>query len=280
VGFERRALWSEYLRVLDKSGAHTFVMENVPALLDSAEYRAFLRAVQRRGFRVSAARLDAVDFGVAQRRRRAIVIGMKAGAVPAMPEPTHRQAAMGELIYGEGDDKWFADGLRPWKEFRQAVKGLPFKPDGRDWHRSRQPTWISRVRYSAVPRNGGNRFQMQENLDRYGLGELVPACWRNKPSGTTDVSGRLWWDRPALTIRTEFYKPEKGRYLHPFVDRPITVREAANLMAFPPEFIFPEEQSMTAVGRQIGNAVPPDLAEAIGRSVAFSLGLAPAAVAA
>ena len=64
------------------------------------------------------------------------------------------------------------------------------------------------------------------NLDRAGLPELVPACWRNKPTGTTDVFGRLWWDRPAYTIRTEFYKPEKGRYLHPSAHPPITVREA------------------------------------------------------
>ena len=95
--------------------------------------------------------------------------------------------------------------------------------------------------------------------------------------GTTDVFGRLWWDRPSVTIRTEFYKPEKGRYLHPSEDRPITVREAANLMSFPGSFMFPEHQSMTSVGRQIGNAVPPLLARAIAASIASSLGCTPAA---
>ena len=50
---------------------------------------------------------------------------------------------------------------------------------------------------------------MQESLDAEGLGHLVPTCWRNKPTGTTDVFGRLYWKRPAFTIRTEFYKPEK-----------------------------------------------------------------------
>lgn len=54
---------------------------------------------------------------------------------------------------------------------------------------------------------------MQENLDSEGLGDPVPRCWRNKPTGTTDVFRRLWWDEPAFTIRTELYKPEKGRYL-------------------------------------------------------------------
>ena len=62
-------------------------------------------------------------------------------------------------------------------------------------------------------------------------------------------------------------KPEKGRYLHPEADRPITVREAARLMSFEDDFSFPEHQSMTAVARQIGNAVPPRLAAALGRTV-------------
>ena len=112
---------------------------------------------------------------------------------------------------------------------------------------------------------------MQAALDAEGLGHLVPRCWRNKPSGTTDVFGRLWWDRPALTIRTEFYKPEKGRYLHPVADRPLTVREGARCMTFPDDLRFPEHQSMTSVARQIGNAVPPQLAAILAASIAADL---------
>ena len=91
---------------------------------------------------------------------------------------------------------------------------------------------------------------MQNDLDVAGLGHLVPACWRRKTTGTTDVFGRLWWDQPALTIRTEFYKPEKGRYLHPGEDRPITVREAARCMSFGDDFVFPLDQSMTSVAKK------------------------------
>jgi DNA (cytosine-5)-methyltransferase 1 len=108
---------------------------------------------------------------------------------------------------------------------------------------------------------------MQAALDAQGLGDLVPRCWREKPSGTTDVFGRMWWDRPSPTIRTEFYKPEKGRYLHPEAHRPITVREAARLQSFPDDFVFPTHQRMTSVARQIGNAVPPVLAAALARAV-------------
>ena len=121
------------------------------------------------------------------------------------------------------------------------------------------------IRYQHVPHDGGNRFQMQDSLDAEGLGHLVPRCWRNKPTGTTDVFGRLYWKRPAFTIRTEFYKPEKGRYLHPSEDRPITIREAARCMSFPDDFVFPADQKWTEIAKQIGNAVPPGLAYAIAR---------------
>ena len=67
--------------------------------------------------------------------------------------------------------------------------------------------------------------------------------------------------RPSPTIRTEFYKPEKGRYLHPELDRPITHREAARLQTFPDNYIF--EGSKVEIARQIGNAVPPALGKAI-----------------
>jgi DNA (cytosine-5)-methyltransferase 1 len=76
----------------------------------------------------------------------------------------------------------------------------------------------------------------------------------------------LWWDKPALTIRTEFFKPEKGRYLHPSEHRPITHREAARLQTFPDDFCF--HGSKLEVARQIGNAVPPVLAYHIGLAIA------------
>ena len=79
--------------------------------------------------------------------------------------------------------------------------------------------------------------------------------------------GRLHWDEPSVTIRTEFFKPEKGRYLHPVAHRPITVREAARFQSFPDDFLFSETQAMNSVARQIGNAVPPVLAAAIARAV-------------
>jgi DNA (cytosine-5)-methyltransferase 1 len=278
VGFERRGLWREYLRALEAIEPRAFVMENVPELLRSAELVEFRRRVERLGFEVEAEILNAADFGVPQRRRRTIVLGTRTGptgdGVP-WPSPTHADGGSMSLVTHRAtkDSHPSADGEEraPWVTFREAVDGIPLRADGRSWHRPRKPRPESVRRYKAVPRDGGDRFAMQRNLDRAGLGDLVPRCWREKPTGTTDVFGRLWWDRPALTIRTEFYKPEKGRYLHPSAHRPITVREAARLMSFPDDFVLPEDQAMTSIARQVGNAVPPLLARRIAESLAASL---------
>jgi DNA (cytosine-5)-methyltransferase 1 len=242
VGFERRGLWREYLRALEESAPAAFVMENVPELLRSAEYQAFKGAAERLGFAVEGRSLNAANYGVPQTRRRAFVIGVRDGE-PPWPDETHR---------APGTEP---SSLPEWRTFRDAVEGLPLVPDEQSWHRSRKPTAVSRERYRTIPNEGEGRFDLAERRP-----DITPPCWLRKKSGSTDVFGRLWWGRPAFTIRTEFYKPEKGRYLHPSEHRPITVREAARCMTFPDDFVFPEHQPMTSVAKQIGNAVCPRLA--------------------
>jgi DNA (cytosine-5)-methyltransferase 1 len=264
-----RALWEEYARALSEVRPRAFIMENVPSLLGAVEFADFKTYALGLGYTVDEEVLNAADYGVPQRRRRAIVVGLRGGHF-VWPEPSHGSGAT-----------LFEAGREPWVTFRDAVQGLPLVPDGENWHRSRvsiSPRLLSR--YEAVPPDGGNRFQMQAALERRGQLDLVPPCWVRKPTGTVDVGGRLWWDRPATTIRCEFYKPEKGRYLHPSEHRPITPREAARLMSFPDEFVFDESQSLAAVGRQIGNAVPPLLAQALATSLRRALDHADLAVAA
>lgn len=240
-------LWKEYVRALRQVKPLVFVIENVPEFVRSEQFQAFLGTCRRDRFlssyRIEYRVLHAVEYGVPQRRRRGIVIASRAGA-PVWPEPTH------------GDDLFRS---KPYATVRDAIGDLPLEPDGVNWHIGRNPTPKSIERYKAVP-EGGNRFDLARNRP-----DLLPECWRRKKTGTTDVFGRLWWDRPAYTIRTEFFKPEKGRYLHPQADRPITHREAARLQSFPDDFQF--EGSKTEVARQIGNAVPPQLAFTIASSV-------------
>jgi DNA (cytosine-5)-methyltransferase 1 len=253
VGLERRSLWREYLRALEEAEPSAFVMENVPQLLRSAEYEAFVEAAEGLGFFIEGKVLNAADYGVPQTRKRAIVIGSRFGP-PQWPERTHFPP--GEV----------PDGAQPWQTFRDAVRGLPRKPSGKSWHNPRNPRPMSVERYRTIPKQGEGRFDLAVRRP-----DITPACWLRKKTGSTDVFGRLWWDRPAFTIRTEFFKPEKGRYLHPSEHRPITLREAARCMTLPDDFVLPEDQSMTSVAKQIGNAVPSLLAQQIADVLASHL---------
>ncbi len=255
VGLERRGLWREYLKALKQAEPRIFVMENVPELLKSAEYLAFKAEAERLDYTVEGNILNAADYGVPQTRRRAIVIGVKDGN-PIWPKQTHHAPA-----------EALPDGSDRWRTFQDAVEGLPLQPTGQNWHNARNPKPVSMERYETIPGEGEGRFELAARRP-----DITPNCWLRKKTGSTDVFGRLWWNRPAFTIRTEFYKPEKGRYLHPSQHRPITVREAARCQTFPDNFQFPASQSMTSVAKQIGNAVPPRLAVRLAAVVAEILG--------
>jgi DNA (cytosine-5)-methyltransferase 1 len=230
----RNRLWREFIRAVEEVRPRAFLMENVMPMLRSEEGNFTVEYARGLGYSVVAGLLSAEQFGVPQKRQRAFFLGVKDAAI-MLPEPV-RDAET--------------------RTVRWALAGLPLEPSGEDLHTARQPTAKSLERYAAVP-EGGNRFDLMRSRP-----DITPRCWLEKPSGSTDVFGRLWWDRPALTVRTEFFKPEKGRYLHPCEPRPITHREAARLQTFPDGFGF--LGSKTDIARQIGNAVPPLLAYQIG----------------
>jgi DNA (cytosine-5)-methyltransferase 1 len=174
-------------------------------------------------------------------------------------------------MFSHSGESYIADAP-PWRTVRDAIADLP-NPEGSqirdvppplDLHFGRTPTAVSAARYRAVPEQGMNRFDLQKRAPA-----LTPNCWLKKTQGGTDLFGRLWWDRPAFTIRTEFFKPEKGRYLHPVQHRPLTHREAARLQSFPDSFKFCG--SKNEIAKQIGNAVPPLLSARIADCVVVML---------
>ena len=207
-------LWIDFLRVVDEVEPVGVVLENVPQFIRSKEFARLGKEFSKRKYHFTSGVLDASQFGVPQVRRRGFIIAARK-TQPVLPAPTGERRTV-----------------------RDAIGDLPLKPTGQDWHIGRNPTQISIERYKCVP-PGGNRFDLMRKRP-----DLTPDCWKNKPTGSTDVFGRLEWDKPSLTIRTEFYKPEKGRYLHPEANRPITHREAVRLQTFPDSFQF--------VGSKIG----------------------------
>jgi len=264
-GDPRKQLWRPFFEIVERSGAKVFVMENVPQLLGSFEHGEIMGTAEAMGFKVCCAVLCAADYGVPQTRRRAIIIGCKRLHPTAVfpPRKTHFDPSKNgaQTFFLQADANGYLPCAKKWYTVRDAIADLPL-PVGTeirgeapplDLHFGRTPTPMSLARYKAIPQEGTNRFDLQKRAP-----ELTPGCWIRKTTGGTDLFGRLWWDRPAFTIRTEFFKPEKGRYLHPEQHRPITHREAARLQSFPDDFVF--KGSKIEVARQIGNAVPPLLA--------------------
>lgn len=240
-GDERNYLWKPFLDITDKSNAKVFVIENVRQLITSDEYNLIVSVANELGFNTISEILCAADYGVPQIRYRAFIIGIK-NIDPKLffpPKPTHNQSN--------------------YVTVKDAIFDLP-EPNNINLHFTRNPTAISLERYKTIPEEGMNRFDLQRIRP-----DLTPKCWINKPTGSTDIFGRLWWDKPSVTIRTEFFKPEKGRYLHPSQHRSITHREAARLQSFPDDFQFCG--SKIEIAKQIGNAVPPLLAKAIASSI-------------
>lgn len=267
----RKQLWRPYLEVVARCGASVFVMENVPHLLGTSEHRAIVEAAEALGFTVRFGKLLAADYGVPQTRIRAFIIGVRFAdpAVLFPPPRTHfNQNGNGSQPTLPLNEREYLPKPKKWQTVRDAIADLP-APEGTelretdpplDLHFGRNPTELSRKRYRAIPEEGMNRFDLQRVAP-----ELTPPCWIKKKSGGTDLFGRLWWDRPAVTMRTEFFKPEKGRYLHPEQHRPITHREAARFQSFPDDFRF--VGSKIEIAKQIGNAVPPLLAARVADTV-------------
>jgi DNA (cytosine-5)-methyltransferase 1 len=277
----RNQLWKQYLRVVQRARPRIFVIENVDRFRASSEFQLLLEEADHgliADYSLTHGVLLAADYGVAQRRPRTIVIGSRIGPVPLPPRTHAKTPGPGERPWAVvrdriGDEQRFP--RRPvttelpasrTEYFGQRVPGV-FK--GRDLHFGRRPRDLSLLRYDCVP-PGGGRFDLPD--------ELLPRCWREKPTGTTDVMGRMRWDAPSLTIRTEFFKPEKGRYLHPQwdpldptrrVNRVITHAEAAALQDFGDDYLWCG--SKTEIARQIGNAVPLGLAEAVARQLRVHL---------
>lgn len=246
-------LWRYYFKLVRHLSPEAFVVENVPEFLKSQEFLEVSRTARDLGYRITFGVLNAADFGVPQLRRRGFVVGMK------KREPRLPHRGISDSTATVKDAIWDLRNNELVYDFAESSNGDASAHLASELHIGRRPTAKSMARYRCIP-PGGNRFDLQEKRR-----DLAPACWLRKKTGTTDVMGRLEWDKPSLTIRTEFFKPEKGRYLHPQLHRPITHWEAARIQTFPDDFKFCG--SKIEIAKQIGNAVPPKLAEAVARAI-------------
>ena len=263
VSDARNDMWTYFVDVVARVRPAFFVMENVPQFLKSAQF-ALMSAETARGGRLWGWRLephllDAHNYGAAQRRRRAIIVGSRLDvrAIGAPAPTTTRRTVADALKQLEGLPE---HARLPQRTTAYSAHRLPGAFSMAELHFAPRPTAFAAARYSAVP-YGGSRINLPD--------EFLTPGWRRHQSGAQDVMGRLVWEKPSVTIRTEFFKPEKGRFLHPEKHRPITHLEAALLQGFPEDYLWCG--TSPSIARQIGNAVPVALGGAVAEHLAAHL---------
>ncbi len=213
----------------------------------SGHLRGLVRRLSVLGYQVSADTHFLTEFGLPQRRERAIVIAVRR-PLPLRgladlwrgwrvdPKATHVRRAIWDLPPVRAGVAHPADPLHVAPAFRSE---------------------LNRRRLAAVPRDGGSWADLRGHQDQAVL--LTPAMARRAASGDLgshpDIYGRLWWDRPAVTIKRECSHVGNGRYAHPEQDRLCTVREMSLLQGFPRDYQF--TGTLANMYRHIGDAVPP-----------------------
>ena len=260
---QRNTLWDHYVEAITLLRPKFFLLENVPEFLKSEQFMSMKAAcgvgARLQNYEIEHFVLDSSLYGAPQKRRRAIVIGRRRGHAPlGKPAESASRSNVRDAFAGLRKEVRYRDLPGRNTDFEGHRVPGPFV--GEELHVTRSFTRLSMQRYRSIP-PGGNRFDIPDRL-------LAP-CWRTHRTGAGDVMGRLWWDKPSVTIRTEFYKPEKGRYLHPTEHRPITHLEAARLQGFPDDYKW--IGSKCSIARQIGNAVPLQLGHALGCHILLAL---------
>ncbi|MFC1678648.1 DNA cytosine methyltransferase [Elusimicrobiota bacterium] len=259
----RGVLFRSFLRVIRGARPRFFVMENVPGVISAAKrhrpliergpghpplardeefgsaFIEIVREFRKLGYYIVFDILNAADFGVPSTRKRLVFIGSRDGEPIAMPIPTHSETG--------------SDGLKPWVTLREALRGLE-DPDPEI--KSIATRWR---RYLKQIPAGGCWRDLPKDLQREAMGRAY-LSW----GGRKGFFRRLSWDAPvpALTTRPE---SKATMFCHPDELRTFSIREYARLQQFSPDWKF--SGGVEQRYRQIGNAVPVGLGQAIGLSL-------------
>lgn len=213
------------------------IIENVPTVIHSTEgiVDASLNALKTRGYAVSEILADAQSVGLAQKRRRHLLIASR----------IHKEAELENI-------------LSRFTSPAADTSILSFIGDLEDEPEDRQRITTKRTKISP-----DNKRRLDYLFDNalYDLpNELRPPCHRDKNHSYVSMYGRMNMNAPAQTITSGFGSMGQGRYIHPTRRRLITAHEAARIQGFPDFFSFESENSISAVRKFIANAVPPPLA--------------------
>ena len=259
-------LWRGFVQVVQRLRPRAVLLENVPDLAqwdDGAVLVGFLESLSDLGYRTDARILNAYDYGVPQHRSRLFIVGLLNDASFAWPSASPKRPP---TLWDAISD---LPAVPPGQRQERLAYGRPLTPLQRRMRKgvsAADRRWIHDHITREVRPDDAEAFAL---LSEGGTYRDVPAHLRRYRSDIfTDKYKRLSRHELSRTITAHLAR-DGYWYIHPDQDRTLSVREAARVQAFPDWFRFAGEPSLRY--RQIGNAVPPLLAEAIGQSLVGAL---------
>lgn len=291
---ERNILFLEYVRFVKHYQPKCFVIENVMGMnsevintgtLEDKVSEAMRSYFDDLGYAISFRMFKAEEHGVPQMRRRVIVIGTRlknkkellvAGKIGNLSKEylsredllrqtqNENQISLfdDEIVHHAPINVWDAISDLPRLKAGQFTDDYENKPIN-DYQKFMRKGSRRLENHSATPH--ADDVVTRIKLIKQGMNfESLPEELKTK-SHHSGAWGRLEKNSLSPTITTRFDTPSTGRVIHPVDHRTITVREAARIQSFPDSFIF--TGTRTSQGKQVGNSVPPLVAEAIGKMI-------------
>ena len=262
---ERNYLFKEFIRMVKYLNPIVFIIENVPGILNyngGKVKNEIFSTFNKLGYDIQAKVLCAADYGVPQMRKRAIFIGNRINfdSQDLFPPPSQPFNSKGN-----------------YTTIREAISDLPIIEAGCGIEETPYSKFDDLSDYqrklrsqTGVVFNHISSHHKPETLEILSMikeGQTMkdlPEKYKTK-SVHSGAYGRMVYDMPSYTLTTRLNTPSVGRITHPIQNRTITPREAARIQSFPDKYRFIGD--ITSIGMQIGNAVPPLLAESIGRHI-------------
>ena len=270
---KRALLYHQYYRALKELMPKLFIYENVKGLLSMNNGQLFSEIknlFSSLGYNIQAKILNAVDYGVPELRERVIIVGVLDNIKFKYPQPTH--------FLNSASDDLFLKNKKKYLTLEDALSDLPLIKNGgesKKYSKLPQNDYQKKMRLKSFVLTEHNSSKHSESLMRVirnvpegGVMKDIPIKFRPK-TGFGNSYGRLWWNRPSTTLTRNFGTPSSARCIHPKCDRALTTREGARLQSFNDNFKF--YGSRQKKNLQIGNAVPPILAEALAKQVLLAL---------
>ncbi len=259
---ERNSLFKEFVRFVKSLNPKIFVLENVPGIMNynnGSVRTEIYETFEKLGYNIHSEVLCAADYGVPQFRKRAIFIGNRLGlrSKELFPKPSHSPknyvsvydaiSDLPEIEAGLGSEEMkytSFDNLSKYQKRLRSERGFIFNHTS-SRHKKETLDILTRIKQGQTMKD-------------------LPKEMRTR-SVHSGAYGRMIYNKPAYTLTTRLNTPSVGRITHPVQNRTITPREAARIQSFPDDYRFLGD--VTSIGIQIGNAVPPLLAQKIGQKI-------------